>query len=252
MFIEVISSLPPMWGLRPPHGFNRNPLLAPVLVSPGLLFVSEQFGKTAPVGFTLWHRDAAREAFKRFPALVTLAALNLRKVLSMEPEITKRRISRRDAIKAGGIAAVGLAFSKPIIETIYPKAAFAQVSPAPTLTPTPPQPTTKPTFTTVSTLAGIGGFGFADGPAATAQFASPTGVALDGAGNVYVADRGNQRIRKIDTAGNVTTLAGTGAFGFADGPVATARFHSPREVAVDGAGDVLVADAGNGRIRKLT
>ena len=49
----------------------------------------------------------------------------------MEPEIQKRRISRRDAIKAGGIAAVGLAFSKPVIETIYPKAAFAQASPPP-------------------------------------------------------------------------------------------------------------------------
>ncbi|MHB1045548.1 MAG: SMP-30/gluconolactonase/LRE family protein [Thermoanaerobaculia bacterium] len=103
----------------------------------------------------------------------------------------------------------------------------------------------------VSTLAGSGGYGFADGPGASAMFTYPYGVAVDAAGNVYVADVVNNRIRKIDTAGNVSTLAGNGTSGFADGPGASAMFSYPYGVAVDDAGNVFVADGGNGRIRKI-
>ena len=77
-------------------------------------------------------------------------------------------------------------------------------------------------------------------------------MALDGAGNVYVADHDNQRIRRINPAGNVTTLAGTGVQGFADGPGTTAQFNDPIGVALDAAGNVYVADDKNHRIRRIT
>ncbi len=105
---------------------------------------------------------------------------------------------------------------------------------------------------TVSTLAGDGGYGFVDGPGTVAQFASPTGLAVDGSGNVYVADNENHRIRKIAPDGTVSTLAGDGQEGYMDGPGQAAQFSYPRGVAVDGSGNVYVADSGNNRIRKIT
>lgn len=105
--------------------------------------------------------------------------------------------------------------------------------------------------TTVSTLAGSGTYGSDDGPGATASFGGPNSVAVDTNGNVYVADTGNMRIRKVTAAGVVTTFAGS-TNGFADGPGATALFFIPQGVAVDGVGNVYVGDGGNNRIRKIT
>jgi len=103
----------------------------------------------------------------------------------------------------------------------------------------------------VSTVAGTGVQGFQDGPAASAQFNSPSGIAVDGTGKVYVADTFNHRIRVI-SGGQVTTLAGTGTAGFAEGVAATAQLNYPEGVAVDGAGKVYVADASNYRIRVIS
>ena len=103
----------------------------------------------------------------------------------------------------------------------------------------------------VSTLAGTGTAGFADGPGASAQFDVPYGVVVDGSGNVYVGDSNNHRIRKIDSSGVVSTLAGDGTSGFADGPGTSAQFNTPRGLAVDGLGNVYVADLVNHRIRKI-
>lgn len=107
-----------------------------------------------------------------------------------------------------------------------------------------------------STLAGSGAATpFANGTGAAATFSFPNGVAVDVAGNVFVADPGNNRIRKITAAGAVTTLAGsaTGASApFADGTGAMATFNFPRTVALDGSGNVYVADALNHRIRRVT
>jgi sugar lactone lactonase YvrE len=106
----------------------------------------------------------------------------------------------------------------------------------------------------VSTLAGLAGSrGSADGTGSTARFSSPEGIAVDGAGNVYVADYGNSTIRRITSGGTVSTFAGlAGSGGSADGLGSAARFQNPRGVALDSAGNLYVADSGNNTIRKIT
>jgi sugar lactone lactonase YvrE len=106
----------------------------------------------------------------------------------------------------------------------------------------------------VTTLAGSGELaGSVDGTGASARFSSPQGIAVDGAGNVYVADTGNHTIRMITPAGGVSTLAGTaGTPGSLEGTGAAARFNGPTGVAVDGSGNLYVADQGNNTIRMLT
>ena len=102
-------------------------------------------------------------------------------------------------------------------------------------------------------LAGSGSAGFADGAGAAAQFSQPWGVAVDGEGNFIVADYSNNRVRKISSPdGTVSTLAGSGIKGFADGAAAAAQFNNPWAVAVDGEGNVIVAEYGNKRLRKIT
>lgn len=100
-------------------------------------------------------------------------------------------------------------------------------------------------------LAG-GAEGYRDGVGAAASFHTPSGVALDAQGNLYVADTGNHVIRKIASDGRVTTLAGSGVAGFADGQGAEAQFNGPVGVAVDRDGMVYVADTYNDRIRRIT
>jgi DNA-binding beta-propeller fold protein YncE len=108
---------------------------------------------------------------------------------------------------------------------------------------------------TVTTLAGAKEPGYVDGPGSEARFNFPRGIATDAEGNLYVADMANHRIRKITPEGaaslTVTTLAGSGEPGDADGPAGEAQFRVPEGVAVDPDGNVVVADTGNHRIRKI-
>ncbi len=104
----------------------------------------------------------------------------------------------------------------------------------------------------VTTLAGSGVVGFADGTGTAAKFYYPQGVAVDGLGNVYVADKNNHRIRKISPTGVVTTFAGGGVAGSADGTGTDARFYRPSGVAIDGSGNFYVADTYNHKIRKIS
>jgi hypothetical protein len=117
----------------------------------------------------------------------------------------------------------------------------------------------KVTGTTIATIAGNGEELFAGdgGPAVAASLDSPTGVAVDTTGKVYIADRHNQRIRVVDAAGNISTLAGSGAITFAGGfsgdgaSGATATLAKPSGVSVDAAGNVYIADTNNQRIRQI-
>ena len=111
---------------------------------------------------------------------------------------------------------------------------------------------------TISTVAGTmlsPGFSGDGGPATSARLSSQAyGIALDAAGNVYIADTLNQRIRKVTKAtGIITTIAGTGAAGFSGdgGPATSATFNTPLGVAVDSVGNVYVSDQQNDRIRKI-
>ena len=104
----------------------------------------------------------------------------------------------------------------------------------------------------VTTLAGFGVAGYADGQGVLTNFNAPIGVAVDAIGNVYVADYGNHRIRKITPSGNVTTLAGSGIASYADGQGTGASFNYPSGVAVDASGNIYVGDQQNNRIRKIT
>jgi sugar lactone lactonase YvrE len=110
---------------------------------------------------------------------------------------------------------------------------------------------------TIATVAGNGtpGFGGDGGPASGAMFDFPTAVALDGSGNLFVADFGNQRIRRIDALSQiVTTVAGSGIFGFGGdgGPANLALLANPSGLAVDALGNLFIADTFNNRVRKVS
>ncbi|GHG60019.1 NHL repeat-containing protein [Streptomyces griseocarneus] len=109
---------------------------------------------------------------------------------------------------------------------------------------------------TIVTTAGTGAAGFISdgGPAAGTPVSGPNGVAVDRSGNLYIADTGNHRVRKVTPAGIITTVAGTGQAGFVSdgGPAVATRLYHPTGVAVDGAGNLYIADRHNHRIRKVT
>jgi sugar lactone lactonase YvrE len=108
---------------------------------------------------------------------------------------------------------------------------------------------------TITTVAGngIGGFSGDGGPATSASLDGPYGAAVDAAGNVYIADWQNNRIRKV-SGGTITTVAGNGNQGFSGdgGPATSASLNQPQGVAVDSVGNLYIADSGNERIRKVS
>ncbi len=109
---------------------------------------------------------------------------------------------------------------------------------------------------TITTIAGTGVAGFSGdgGPATSAQIDGPTGLAVDGSGSVYVSDTNNQRVRKIDSSGTITTFAGdgSGVYGGDGGPAAAAGLRYPKGLAFDKIhGDLYIADSGTSRVRKV-
>jgi DNA-binding beta-propeller fold protein YncE len=107
----------------------------------------------------------------------------------------------------------------------------------------------------VSTMAGTGKSGYAGdgGPAAAAQLGNPCGVAVDPSENLYIADCSNNRVRKIDAAGVISTFAGNGTKGYwgDGGPAASAELANPTGLSFDCNGNLLILDAGNGRLRRV-
>jgi streptogramin lyase len=104
----------------------------------------------------------------------------------------------------------------------------------------------------VSTLAGSSTSGAKDGIGTAASFNQPAGIAVDVKGNLFVADEGNNKIRKITSTGEVTTLAGTGTRGYIDGTVTVATFNQPSGIAIDRIGNLYIADLVNNKIRKIS
>ena len=109
---------------------------------------------------------------------------------------------------------------------------------------------------TIATIAGTGERGYAGdgGPAADAQLASPNGLLVDLAGNVYISDSGNARIRKIDSSGMIETIAGPGEPGILgnDGPAVKARLGYPRGLAMDASGNLLIAESAHDIVRRIS
>src|SRR5206468_1176387 len=109
---------------------------------------------------------------------------------------------------------------------------------------------------TITTVAGTGDYGFSGdgGPATSAELTSVTGLALDGHGTLFLADTYNSRVRKVAADGTITTVAGTGEYGFSGdgGPATSAELAEPAAVAVDGQGTLFIADTFNFRIRKVS
>jgi streptogramin lyase len=110
-----------------------------------------------------------------------------------------------------------------------------------------------PTGSAVVLAGNVDGSGNVDGTGTAARFFEPTGIAVDGSGNFYVADSQNHTVRKISSAGVVSTLAGSpGLPGSVDGTGSSAHFYKPTAIAVDDAGNIFVTDCANHTIRKIT
>jgi Viral BACON domain/NHL repeat len=106
---------------------------------------------------------------------------------------------------------------------------------------------------TITTIAGNGSLGFSGGPATAATLSSPCGLAVDTSNNVYIADTGNSRIRKVSPSGVISTIAGNGSRAFSGdgGPATAARLSAPWGIAINAIGNLYIAENENTRVRKL-
>ena len=157
--------------------------------------------------------------------------------------VHKKRLIGAVLALAGVVSAAWWTFEKPTAGLTRKVATLLPKKVAPTVVGWPVR---------TSEVAGDGTAGLADGIGRASRFSDPYAIAMDASGTLYVADAGNNnRIRKITPGGVVSTLAGGGAAGYRDGPGAQAQFNGPLALALDKAGNVLVADTYNDRLRRI-
>jgi Gluconolactonase len=137
------------------------------------------------------------------------------------------------------------------LEINSPGALMQRFSVKATIVPNNSAPTIMPAMR-FSSVSGSGAYGYLDGSASVAMFGNVGDMVMDASGNIYVADNWNHRIRKVTPDGTVSTFAGSGVAGFADGIGVAAQFNYPKGITIDNAGVIYVADASNNRIRKIT
>lgn len=184
----------------------------------------------------LAHMTALAEEVTELKSAVTELKSMLAKVTERLDQLEAEIKGRGDASPTPGLTVSAPPTVPPVVVTVAP-------TPTATVAPTaaPTQAPGAATGYNVSTLAGTGASGALDGAANVAQFWNMRGIGLDAAGNVFVADTANKRVRKIATDGTVTTVAGLSP---------TTTYNSPNDVAFDGAGALFVTDGGNNRVYK--
>ena len=169
-----------------------------------------------------------------------------------------KRDAQAEAPCTSGVTYSGLTVGSHHFE-VRAKDPAGNIDPSPatwdwTITTTAPPPPPTGTITTAAGTGGVSGFSGDGGPATSARLRAPRVVEADGNGNLYITDTENHRVRKVDSTGKITTLAGTGAAGHSgdNGPATSAQLKNPHGVAVDAAGNVYIADSPNQRIRKVS
>jgi myo-inositol-hexaphosphate 3-phosphohydrolase/sugar lactone lactonase YvrE len=167
-----------------------------------------------------------------------------------------KRDANAEAPCTSGISYSGLTVGSHHFE-VRAKDPAGNIDPTPatwnwTITSSPPPP--SGIITTVAGTGALSGFSGDGGPATSARLRGPRTMEADANGNLYIVDTDNQRVRKVDSTGKITTLAGTGTAGYSGdgGPATSARLQNPHGVAVDSAGNVYIADSPNQRIRKVS
>ena len=160
---------------------------------------------------------------------------------------SRARVATAAAVVAVVAAATG--------GTVFAVASNSTTAPSPPPPPPAwhPSPQLKPGFITIVAGTGADGYSGDGGQAIQAEFSGPDGITIDNFGNLYVTDEQNNRIRRVDPSGTITTVAGSGEVGFAgdDGPATEAALDQPNDVAVDGDGNIYISDSGNQRIRRV-
>jgi serine/threonine protein kinase len=242
---------------EPPYaGRNTNDVRRQILAGPPKPILARN--AVAQEGLVAVAEGAmARELRDRYAdmadVLADLERINAGKA-TLGPHGLARRVRR---MPISVLIPVGVALIALGLWMLWPSASVPTPKPPPVV-PSPPPPPVQPVvpsgYGQISQLAGRPGIaGSADGAALDARFRSPGGIAVDTFGNVYVADTGNNTIRKVTPSRVVSTLAGlAGKPGRQDGRGGAARFLAPLGIAVDGAGNVYVAEFASDLIRKIT
>jgi IPT/TIG domain/NHL repeat len=234
--------------------FNGTPAVVQAIVDTLITTAAPQGGTTGPVAVTIGPNTFAYPVFTYLTGAFSIGSIVPNSGLAGSTVLINgsgfsTQMTNDKVTFAGGTATITNATATQLTVTVPSTAITGAVTVSingATLT--------GPVFTIlqqVSTFAGSGTAGSADGNGSSASFKNPENGAFDNLGNLYVADYGNNEIRKVDASGNVTTFAGSTSSGFTDGKGTAARFYAPSGLCFDNQGNLYVSDEENGAIRKI-